>query len=178
MTSIFSKLTDKLSSKKGKPSHLDEIKKKKSKVHYDQAVAYYKREEYENSKKFFEKALYYAPDNADAQHNLKTVIKRIEFIKEEKEAEKKKKDQAVNKTLGKESTNILNIKSTEERDERFYYKALRMDSDSSEEEIKERINAEFRKWRTRINSPNVKMRYEAEEMLAIISQARRKLVKK
>ena len=46
------------------------------------------------------------------------------------------------------------------------------------EEIKERINAEFRKWRTRINSPNIKMRYEAEEMLAIISQARRKLIKK
>jgi hypothetical protein len=59
----------------------------------------------------------------------------------------------------------------------FYYKALRLDSDSTEEEIKERINAEFRKWRTRINSPNIRMRSEAEEMLAVISQARRKLLK-
>lgn len=178
MTSLFSKIKDKLSSKDNKSSHLDEIKKKKSQVHYEQAVAYYKKEEYENSKKFFEKALYYDPENSDAIHNLKIVNKRIAFISEGKAAEKKKKDQAVNKTLKIESSNILNIKSTEERDARFYYKALRMDSDSSEEEIKERINAEFRKWRTRINSPNIKMRYEAEEMLAIISQARRKLIKK
>ncbi|MBN2788967.1 MAG: tetratricopeptide repeat protein [Candidatus Delongbacteria bacterium] len=178
MTSLFSKITDKISSKKNKTSHLDDIKKKKSKVHYDQAVAYYKREDYENSKKFFEKALYYDPENTDAQHNLKVVNKRIEHIKQEAAEKQKKKDQAVNKTLEKESTNLLNIRSTEERDDRFYFKALRMDSDSSEEEIKERINAEFRKWRTRINSPNIKMRYEAEEMLAIISQARRKLIKK
>ena len=176
MTSLFSKLTDKLSPKK-KPSHLDGIKKKKSKVHYNQAVAYYKRGEYESSKLFFEKALHYDPENADIQHNLKTVIKRIAHVKEEAEAKQKKKDEAVNKTLSSESSNILNIKSNEERDERFYYKALRIDSDSSAEEIKERINAEFRKWRTRINSPNMKMRYEAEEMLAIISQARRKLMK-
>ena len=177
MTSIFSKLTNKLSSKKKNSSHLDEIKKKKSKVHYNQAVAYYKRGEYENSKQFFEKALHYDPENADIQHNLKTVVKRIAHVKEEVDAKQKKKDKAVNKTLASESSNILNINSTEERDERFYFKALRIDTDSSAEEIEERINAEFRKWRTRVNSPNMKMRYEAEEMLAIISQARRKLIK-
>ena len=176
MASLFSKITDKLSSKKNKLSHLDEIKRKKSKVHYDQAVAYYKRGEYETSKQFFEKALLYDPENVDIQHNIKTVIKRIAHIKQESEEKQKKKDKAVNKTLSAESSNILNIKSTEERDERFYYKALRIDSDSSAEEIKERVNAEFRKWRTRINSPNMKMRSEAEEMLAIISQARRKLI--
>ena len=178
MTSLFSKISDKLSSKKDNHSHLDEIKKKKSQMEYMKAVAYYKRGEYENSKKFFEKALYYDSENADAQHNLEIVIKRIAYIAQEAKDKKKKKDRAVNKTLSTESSNILNIKSTEERNERFYYKALRMDSDSSDEEIKERINAEFRKWRTRINSPNIKMRYEAEEMLAIISQARRKLIKK
>ena len=176
MTSLFSKLSDKLSSKKDKSSHLDEIKRKKSQMEYKKAVAYYKREEYENSKKFFEKALYYDPENADAQHNLKIVIKRIAHIKQEEKDKKKKKDKAVNKTLGSESANILNV--NEVRDTRFYYKALRIDSDSSVEEITERVNAEFRKWRTRINSPNMKMRYEAEEMLAIISQARRKLIKK
>ncbi|MDA3886388.1 MAG: tetratricopeptide repeat protein [Candidatus Delongbacteria bacterium] len=176
MTSLFSKLSDKLSSKKNKPSHLDEMKKKKSLMEYKKAVAYYKREEYENSKKFFEKALSFDPENTDAQHNLKIVIKRIAHIQNEAEEKKKKKDTAVNKTLSSESANILNIKSNEERDERFYYKALRIDSDSSIEEITERINLEFRKWRTRINSPNIKMRYEAEEMLAIISQARRKLI--
>ena len=147
MTSLFSKLSDKLSTKKKRPSHLDEIKIKKSLMEYRKAVAYYKREDYENSKKFFKKALYYDPKNADAEHNLKIVIKRIAFIKEGTDLKKKKKDQAVNKTLKKESTNILNIKSDDERDERFYYKALRMDSDSSEEEIKNNSRATSAKLR-------------------------------
>jgi hypothetical protein len=84
----------------------------------------------------------------------------------------------VNKVLSQVSEDILKqAANTDERDEMFYFKALRLDSDSSQEEIKNRIDTEFRKWRTRINSSNIKMRSEAEEMLAIISQARRKLLK-
>ncbi len=177
--SIFDKLKDKLQSKKKeKRSHLDEIKIKRSLQLYEAAVAYYKRKDYANSRKYFEKALQYDPDNEEIKHNLRVVEKQISLMEEETRAQKEKKDKAINKTLSQDSEDILKQAATEDaKDERFYYKALRLDSDSSQEEIKTRIDSEFRKWRTRINSPNIKMRSEAEEMLSIISQARRVLLK-
>ncbi|MCG2760871.1 MAG: tetratricopeptide repeat protein, partial [Candidatus Delongbacteria bacterium] len=145
---------------------------------YEAAVAYYKRKDYENSRKFFEKALQYDPENKDAKHNLAVVEKQMALIDEDKRTKQEKKDNAINKSLSQISEDILKqAANTEEKDEAFYCKALRLDSDSTEEEIRSRINSEFRKWRTRINSQNIKMRSEAEEMLAIISQARRKLLK-
>jgi tetratricopeptide (TPR) repeat protein len=175
--SLFDKIKDKFK-KKEVVSHLDEIKKKRSIQLYEAAVAYYKRKDYENSRKFFEKALQYDPENEDARHNLRVVEKQIALIEEEKVSRQEKKDSAVNKVLSQVSEDILKqAANSEDRDDLFYYKALRLDSDSSQEEIKSRIDTEFRKWRTRINSSNIKMRSEAEEMLAIISQARRKLLK-
>lgn len=176
--SIFDKLKDKLQGKKHPVSHLDEIKKKRSLQLYEAAVAYYKKKDYENSRRFFEKALQYDPENQDAKHNLNVVNRQIEMMAEQKRSNQEKKDSAINKTLSQVSEDILKqAANSEDKDERFYYKALRLDSDSTEEEIRERINSEFRKWRTRINSQNIRMRSEAEEMLAIISQARRKLLK-
>jgi len=176
--SLFDKLKEKFQKKKDVVSHLDEIKIKRSIQLYEAAVAYYKRKDYENSKKFFEKALQYDPENKDAQHNLSVVIKQISLIGEANKAKQQKKDNAVNKVMSQDSENILKeAASTEEKDNAFYLKALRLDNDSTQEEIIARVDSEFRKWRTRINSPNVRMRSEAEEMLAIISQARRKLLK-
>lgn len=176
--SMMDKLKEKLLGKKKPASHLDEIKKKRSLQLYEAAVAYYKKKDYENSRRFFEKALQYDPDNQDAKHNLNVVNRQIEMMAEQKRSKQEKKDNAINKTLSQVSEDILKqAANSDEKDEMFYYKALRLDSDSTEEEIKERINAEFRKWRTRINSPNIRMRSEAEEMLAVISQARRKLLK-
>jgi tetratricopeptide (TPR) repeat protein len=175
--SIFDKIKEKFQ-KKEAVSHLDEIKKKRSIQLYEAAVAYYKKKDYENSRKFFEKALQYDPENQETLHNLRVVEKQISLIEEEKRTKQEKKDSAVNKVLSQVSEDILKqAANTDERDEMFYFKALRLDSDSSQEEIKNRIDTEFRKWRTRINSSNIKMRSEAEEMLAIISQARRKLLK-
>ncbi len=176
--SFFDKLKEKLQGKKEKRSHLDEIRIKRSVQLYEAGVAYYKRKDYENSRKYFEKALQYDPDNEDIKHNLRVVEKQATLIEEEARAKKEKKDKAINKTLSQESENILKQAADGDiKDEKFYYKALRLDSDFTQEEIKSRIDSEFRKWRTRINSPNVKMRSEAEEMLAIISQARRILLK-
>ncbi|MGD9706121.1 MAG: tetratricopeptide repeat protein [Candidatus Delongbacteria bacterium] len=176
--SFFGKLKEMLQGTKEKRSHLEEIKIKRSIQLYEAGVAYYKRKDYENSRKYFEKALQYDPENEDAKHNLRVVEKQIALIEEEMRTKKEKKDKAVNKTLSQESESILRQAADEDvKDEKFYYKALRLDSDFSHEEIKNRIDSEFRKWRTRINSPNVKMRSEAEEMLAIISQARRILLK-
>ncbi len=176
--SIFDKIKEKLGGKKEKKSHLDEIKLKRSVQLYEAAVAYYKKKDYENSRKYFEKALQYDPSNKDISHNLMVVQKQIALIEEENRAKKEKKDKAINKTLSQESENILKQAANDDtKDDLFYYKALRLDSDSTQEEIKERIDSEFRKWRTRINSPNIKMRSEAEEMLSIISQARRVLLK-
>lgn len=176
--SFLDKIKEKLQKKKETVSHLDEIKLKRSAQLYEAAVAYYKRKDYENSKKFFEKALQYDPDNQDASHNLAVVIKQMALIEEERRAKQEKKDNAINKVMSQASEDILrDAASTEEKDNLFYLKALRLDSDSTQEEIIARVDSEFRKWRTRINSPNVKMRSEAEEMLAIISQARRKLLK-
>lgn len=176
--SFLDKIKEKLQKKKETVSHLDEIKLKRSAQLYEAAVVYYKRKDYENSKKFFEKALQYDPDNQDASHNLAVVIKQMALIEEEKRTKQEKKDNAINKIMSQESEDILrDAASTEEKDNLFYLKALRLDSDSTQEEIVARVDSEFRKWRTRINSPNIKMRSEAEEMLAIISQARRKLLK-
>lgn len=176
--SIIDKIKNKLTGKKKSVSHLEEIKRKRSLQLYEAAVAYYKRKDYENSKKFFEKALVYDPQNRDAAHNLDVVKKQIALIEEQKISKQEKKDSAINKTLSQVSEDILKqAANAEDKDDMFYYKALRLDSDSSEEEIRARINSEFRKWRTRINSANIRMRSEAEEMLAIISQARRKLLK-
>jgi tetratricopeptide (TPR) repeat protein len=176
--SVFDKLKGLLQGKKDKRSHLDEIKLKRSAQLYEAAVAYYKRKDYENSRKYFEKALQYDPDNEDVRHNLMVVEKQLALIEEEARTKKEKKDKAINKTLSQDSEEILKEAANDEsKDEKFYYKVLRLDSDSTLEEIKERIDFEFRKWRTRINSPNIKMRSEAEEMLSIISQARRVLLK-
>lgn len=176
--SILDKLKGVLQGKKEKRSHLDEIKIKRSIQLYEAAVAYYKRKDYENSRKYFEKALQYDPDNEDIRHNLMVVEKQMTLIEDDLKARKEKKDKAINKTLSQESEDILKEAANQEtKDETFYYKALRLDSDSTIEEIKVRIDSEFRKWRTRINSPNIKMRSEAEEMLAVISQARRVLLK-
>ena len=175
--SLLDKLKEKFQ-KKPAVSHLDEIKIKRSIQLYEAAVAYYKRKDYENSRKFFEKALQYDPENKDAQHNLSVVIKQMSLIDEASKAKQQKKDNAINKVMSQASEDILReAASTEEKDNMFYLKALRLDKDSTQEEIIERIDSEFRKWRTRVNSPNVRMRSEAEEMLAIISQARRKLLK-
>lgn len=176
--SLFDKLKEKLNLNKEKVSHLDEIKLKRSSQLYEAAVAYYKRKDYSNSIKFFEKALQYDPENQDIKHNLDVVTKQIALIEEQNRARQEKKDNAVNKVMSQESEDILReAANTEEKGNDFYLKALRLDSDSTQDEIVARIDTEFRKWRTRVNSPNVKMRSEAEEMLAIISQARRKLLK-
>jgi len=176
--SIFDKIKDKFNKKSEPKSHLEEIKIKRSLQLYEAAVAYYKRKDYANSKKFFEKVLQYDPNNEDAKHNLLVVEKQISLIDEDKRSKQEKKDSAVNKEMSQVSEDILKeAANTEEKDEKFYFKALRLDSDASIEEIRNRIDSEFRKWRTRINSSNIKMRSEAEEMLAIISQARRVLLK-
>lgn len=176
--SFIGKIKDKLQGKKQPVSHLEEIKKKRSLQLYEAAVAYYKRKDYENSRKFFEKSLQYDPENQDAKHNLTVIEKQLAMIEDQKKSKQEKKDNAVNKTLSQVSEDILKqAANSEDKDERFYYKALRLDSDSTMEEVESRINSEFRKWRTRINSQNIRMRSEAEEMLAIISQARRKLLK-
>jgi len=176
--SLLDKIKNKLQNKKEPVSHLEEIKLKRSSQLYEAAVVYYKRKDYENSRKFFEKALQYDPGNQDARHNLAVVLKQIALIEEEKRNRQEKKDSAINKVMSQESEDILKeAANTQEKDNMFYLKALRLDSDSTQDEIIARVDSEFRKWRTRINSPNVKMRSEAEEMLAIISQARRKLLK-
>lgn len=176
--SFLDKIKNKLKGKGKSGSHLEEIKKKRSSQLFEAGVAYYKKGDYKNSKKFFEKSLQYDNENNEARHNLQIVNKQLEQIDEDRRINEEKKNNAVNKTLSQVSVDILKeAASKQEKDDIFYYKALRLDSGSSEEEIRKRINSEFRKWRTRINSPNIKMRSEAEEMLAIISQARRRLLK-
>ncbi|MFO7810909.1 MAG: hypothetical protein R6V47_06015, partial [Candidatus Delongbacteria bacterium] len=141
--SFFDKIKEKLKGKKKSGSHLEEIRRKRSIQLYEAAVAYYKRKDYVNSKKFFEKSLQYNPENQDAKHNLTVVKRQIELIEEQKRSKQEKKDGAINRTLSQVSEDILKqAASTEEKNERFYYKALRLDSDSTEEEIKNRINTE------------------------------------
>jgi Ca-activated chloride channel family protein len=82
--SILDKLKEKLLGKKKPVSHLDEIKRKRSLQLYEAAVAYYKKKDYENSRRFFEKALQYDPDNQDAKHNLNVVKRQIEMMTEQK----------------------------------------------------------------------------------------------
>lgn len=146
---------------------------------YAAAIIYYKKKDYLNSRKYFQKALLLDPQNSKIIKNLQVTTKKLQ--QQLKKVENEKKEQKIENTSRKTGTKSNDSSfdnifiPQEDRDLKFYYKTLRIDSDASQEEISIRLNAEFRKWRTKVNSPNIKKRYEAEEMLAIISQAKRKL---
>ena len=151
---------------------------------YSAAIIYYKKKDYLNSRKYFQKALLLDPQNGKIIKNLQITNKKLQ-LQIEKNKTKKAKDLTESKQEADTSSNNQNSFNLNDdifipekkREKSFYFKTLRIDSDASNEEINIRLNAEFRKWRTKVNSPNIKKRYEAEEMLAIISQAKRKLIK-
>jgi len=176
MISIFKKL---FSGNKENKSNLKEIKKKASDKYYKMAVAYFKRKEYLSSKKYFQKVIEYDPDNENAQHNLEIVLKKI---KQQKDAKANNKNKILKPTqTGKQRQQSLEEKKEKQSDRQpknraYYLQVLALDRDASNEEISDKISKDFKKWRTRINSPDIKKRYEAEEMMSILSQAKRYLL--
>ena len=178
MVSIFKKL---FSSKKENKSDLKEIKKKASEKYYKMAVAYFKRKEYLSSKKYFQKVIEYDPDNKNAQHNLEIVLKKIKQQKDTKTNHKANAPKPV-KAGGQKQQSIEQEKKRQPdrkpkaKGRTYYLQILALDQDASDEEITDKISKDFKKWRTRINSPDIKKRYEAEEMMSMISQAKRYLL--
>ncbi len=148
----------------------------------------FQQKDFKRSEKFFKQVLKIAPDHEDAKYNLKIVL-----MKEAKEAKKRieeRKKQRLNQskqpTVQKEGLGasfkppilVEEEKPRGEDDKLFYYRKFRLDSDATQDEIRDRLNKDFKKWRTRINSPDLKKRYEAEEMLNLISRAKRVLLQK
>ena len=177
MVSIFKKL---FSSKKENKSDLKEIKKKASEKYYKMAVAYFKRKEYLSSKKYFQKVIEYDPDNKNAQYNLEIVLKKI---KQQKDAKTAHKDNIPKPTKAggqqqpvKQEKKRQSDRKSKAKGRTYYLQILALDQDASNEEITDKISKDFKKWRTRINSPDIKKRYEAEEMMSMISQAKRYLL--
>lgn len=166
-----------------------EAKKRKelSKKYFSAAVAYFEKKDFISSKKYFEKAIELDPENENAIYNLKIVMKKIIIEKKKR----MKKSQILNGSLNKDSINSMSKnrfsldsnKSSEKRrpkkissrDELLQF--LDLDRSASEEEMKLQINKQFKKWRTKVNTSDLKKRYEAEKMLSLISKARRVLIK-
>lgn len=189
-------------SKKKKQQEEPEIEsqdvRSKDEIFFEAGVAYFEKGEYKNSQKYFEKAVEANPDNEDAIHNLKVVMqkvileeKRKRLEKEQNLQEKAKETEARERILNESSgyrvekvdstpTKATSSPISTESDklvEDDYYSILGLPHDASQDEIKDKISEEFKKWRTRVNSPDLKKRYEAEQMMAIISKAKRKLIK-
>jgi len=165
---FFSKDKDKETSSS---SSLEEVKKKKVVMYYNAGVAYYKKNDLLNSKKYFEKVISLDPENKNARHNLKVVLRKLRQEIEKREIRKAPKEKKRDTTTTKEKR-----KAPAKKDKNYYYKMLKLEVGATKEEVRTKINQEFKKWRTRINSPDIKKRFEAEEMLAIISQAKRKIL--
>ncbi|MBN1967987.1 MAG: tetratricopeptide repeat protein [Candidatus Delongbacteria bacterium] len=164
-----------------------------SEMYFRAGVAYFEKKDLINSKRSFEKAILLNPENSDAIHNLKVVMKKI-LIEKKKNL---RKSQMLNGSLNKESINNITknkfgISSQEKKDiddkqlslpnpdelsRNQILKILELPSDAVEEMIKEKINNEFKRWRTKVNTSDLKKRYEAETMLSILSKARRVLIK-
>ncbi|PID27226.1 MAG: hypothetical protein CR982_06420 [Candidatus Cloacimonadota bacterium] len=168
-------------------------RKETSEKYFNAGVVYYEKKDFINSKKYFEKAVEIYPENRDAIHNLKIVMKRIVIEKKKR----LRKSQILNGSLDKKSINKItqnrfsidsepsDSKKNTASDPNFskpvekksdLLKFFELDENSSNEEIKDKINKEFKKWRTKVNTSDLKKRYEAEKMLATISKARRKLI--
>ncbi len=168
---------------------------KESDVYFKAAEAYFKKRDYFNSKKFFEKALEINPQHQNAQRNLEVVNNKIKIISSNREKDKihsKDKDfdnnnsninlqtsQKTSKLKESKSSIIVDesISNGQDRlDAKYYYNYFNLDKSFSNEEIKDSLSKEFRSWRTKINSPDPKKKYEAEEMLNKIAKARKLLL--
>ena len=181
---IFSKL---FSRKKNKEQELDN----ESDVYFKAGEAYFKKNDYINSKKFFEKALEIFPDHKNALRNLEVVNNRLKIINSNKEKnqqhnsnrgfeERTSMKKSENNSFSKsENSNVDNAKSknNDSYDADYFYSFFNIPKDYQDEEIKELLSKEFKNWRTKINSPNPSKKYEAEEMLNKIAKARKILLK-
>jgi len=145
---------------------------------FDAGNLYFEKGDFDNSKRYFEKVIELNPDHEDAIHNLTIVMQKILLLEKKKHTPavppKRKVVSSLSKSQFGKKKGALNEAKTE-RDK--FLNLLKLDKIASEIEIKEKISEEFKKWRTRVNSPDLKKRYEAEEKLSLISQAKRTLLK-
>jgi len=175
---IFSKL---FSGKSNKENQLN----KESDVYFKAGEAYFKKSDYLNSKKFFEKALDIFPNHQNAIRNLEVVNNKIKIVNSNKEKDKRHNDGIgfEERNLNpRESSSVLNtvksdVANVKEEDINYYYNFFNISRNYSNDEIKEVLSKEFRNWRTKINSPDPKKKYEAEDMLNKIAKARKILLK-
>lgn len=168
--------------KKKEEEKQKELLNSKIEMFLSAGMAYYKKQEYTSAKKYFQKILTIDPGNENVQRYLKEALKREKQKKVESSSSsniqfENKETTGISFAKTEKSEKKVANSNNQKKDKLYYYKVLRIDSDASEGEIKMRISHEFKKWRTRVNSPDLKTRYEAEEMLNIISQARRTLLK-
>ena len=177
---IFSKL---FSGKKKNEHNLI----KDSDVYFKAGEAYFKKNDYLNSKKFFEKALEIFPDHKKAIRNLDVVNNKLKIINSNREKDKLHNEglsqDEKNLSTSKESSNfgsLDQIDSTNKANDNeinYYYNFFDIPRNITNDEIKEILAKEFRNWRTKINSPDPKKKYKAEEMLNKIAKARKILLK-
>lgn len=173
-----------------KKAKIDTELESKIKMFLNAGIEYFKKKDFSSSKKYFERVLEINPGNVEAENYLKVVISKIALEEKKKiqqlAFEKENIEVSVPKMPvldyrpgqnTKSSINITDAKSLGDiQDKPYYYKLLRLESNAAQDDIKETIASEFKKWRTRVNSPDIAKRYEAEEMLNILSQAKRVLL--
>jgi len=158
----------------------------KIKMFINAGIEYFRKRDYGSSRKYFERVLEIDPSNAEAQQYLDSVKAKIEH-----EENKKIRDRQLLEESREQESSMQKLRKSppaettsskpehvigETRDKMYYYKILRLELNAAPDDIREAIALEFKKWRTRVNSPDITKRYEAEEMLNIISQAKRVLL--
>jgi len=173
------------------------FKKKKKDPEHDNRVTmfmnagieYFKKKDYPGSKKYFERVLEIEPTNTEAENYLQVILNRL-ALEEKKKLNNQQDFDDNDKTAfhgippleprfpssGAAGQQIDKPSISGIKDRHYYYKVLRLDLNAAQEDIRDTIAIEFKKWRTRVNSPDINKRYEAEEMLNLISQAKRVLL--
>jgi len=170
--------------KKKDPEHENRIT-----MFLNAGIEYFKKKDYISSKKYFERVLEIEPANTEAENYMQVILNKIS-LEEKKRFNQQQIQDDNDKTafhglppmeqrqpptdLGNQQINKQGISGIKDR--HYYYKVLRLDLNAAPEDIRDSIALEFKKWRTRVNSPDINKRYEAEEMLNLISQAKRVLL--
>lgn len=170
--------------KKKDPEHENRIT-----MFLNAGIEYFKKKDYISSKKYFERVLEIEPANTEAENYMQVILNKI-ALEEKKRLSQQQVQEDSDKTafhgippmdVRVPSANLSSQQIDKQgisgiKDRHYYYKVLRLDLNAAPEDIRDAIAMEFKKWRTRVNSPDINKRYEAEEMLNLISQAKRVLL--
>jgi len=152
-------------------------------------IEYFKKKDYISSNRYFERVLEIEPANTQAENYIQVILNKIELEEKKRlnqqQIQEDKDKTAFNGILPMEPRLTSADSSTQQIDRKgisgiqdrlYYYKVLRLDLNAAPEDIREAIAFEFKKWRTRVYSHDINKVHEAEQMLDLISQAKRVLL--